>query len=87
MTLNEAARSGVSRVRDPQWANPGDYLKVHLIKNEDGTFHHGPWLNLYSPLQSVMGVPTPQSLLFTSVNWDEDGWDVYTGELNEEDTD
>lgn len=84
MTLRDAVHRGISQVRDPQWAPPNDYLKVYLIKNEDGTFSHGPWMYLYSPLQSVMGIPTPQTLLFTSVNWDEDGWEEYTGELNQD---
>src|SRR6185369_882346 len=72
VTLNEARQRGISRVRDPKWAHPNDYLKIQIIPNEDGTSRHGPWIKLYSPLNTVVGIPTPQTLLFTSVDWNED---------------
>jgi len=87
MTLNEAVKQGISRVFDPQWAPKDAYLKLTLVKTPKG-FAHGPWLHLYSASeQQVLDYPTPQTLMFSSVSWDEDGWEKYEGELHEDDND
>jgi hypothetical protein len=82
MTLNQAVARGISKVRDPNWASPEDYILIDLIPDpkNPGHFWHGPWLHLYSPLQPILGQPTPQEILFNSLNWDEDGWVAFEPE-------
>ena len=89
MTLHDAVRLGICRVREPNWAEKTCYMKIDLIQKERGKneFAHGPWLHLYSPIsQKAIGARTPQDMLCTLVNWDEDGYEVYTGEIAEGDT-
>jgi len=77
MTLNEAVKQGISRAFDPSWVLKDAYLKIDLF--EEG---HGPWIHLYSASdQRILGQPTPQTLLFSSVDWNEDGWEKYEGEI------
>lgn len=81
MTLNDAVQQGISRVFDPSWAPKDAYLKIDLVENG-----HGPWIHLYSVSeQNIIGQPTPQTLLFSSVDWNEDGWEKYEGEISEND--
>ncbi len=44
MSLNEAAAYRIERVRQPQWANKLDHLKIDIIDDKPG-----PWLHLYAP--------------------------------------
>lgn len=74
MTLKEAAAKGIAYVRKPIWADPKDYVKLDLIGGL-----HGPWGHLYSPLQKVIGEPTPQDFLLIEDNSTD--WETYTGEL------
>lgn len=86
MTLDEAVKRGIRRVRDPKWADPRDYMLIDLIQRPLIGYAHGPWLRLYSPIQPAIGQPTPQVILFTCLNWKEEGWEPYNGELNGADT-
>ncbi len=82
MTLRDAVHKKISRVRLPHWAEPTCYLKIDLFR--DG---HGPWVHLYSPVtQKAIGAPCPQDILCLTFPWDEDGWDEYTGEISEGDS-
>ena len=87
MTLMDAVKSGICRVRDPQWAEDTCYLKLDLLRTIDNHFYHGPWVHLYSPVtQKTIGEKTPQDLICIAMQWDEDGWDEYKGEIAEGDT-
>lgn len=62
MTIREALKARIPRVRQSQWANPNAYLRLPLFK--DGL--HGPWTELYDDgvQQDVLGVrPGSQRLL------------------------
>lgn len=80
VTPSEAVQRGIRRIRDPKWANPGDYLLIDIIEM-GGRRYRGPWVHLYCPAQAVIGQPTPQDLLCTMIDWDEEGIEEYTGEL------
>lgn len=87
MTLNDAVRLGIARVRVPKWAEATCYLKLDLIQESGNKFLSGPWLHLYSPVtQKAIGERTPQDLLFNVISWDEEGFEAYTGEIAEGDT-
>ena len=86
MTPRQACKQGIRRIRDPKWACERDYLLIDIIEGAGGERYHGPWVHLYSPLQPVIGQPTPQDLLFNRIDWDEEGIEEYTGELWAEET-
>lgn len=84
-TLKTLVLSGNPRVRCAIWTNPNAYMKFHLTKHEDKTFH-GPWVELWDrETQELIGEPTPQILLIPGSPLMSDpgnGWSVYTGPLD-----
>lgn len=78
MTLTEAARAGIERVRLPHWANPGDYIKIDILDGE----HLGPWAHLYAPCQDLFpDMPRPQD--YFSFQDKDDRYEPYDGPLLE----
>ena len=62
LTIAQAAERGISRLRDPKWANPNAYLKIDIVE-QDGRKFHGPWVHLYDRLtQELSGLPTPHTV-------------------------
>ncbi len=82
MTLREAVKRGISKVRDPGWACKDDYIQIDILPNpaDPKSPHHGPWVHLYSPLNEVVGNPNPATMLCTMFDWNEDGWEEYKPE-------
>lgn len=58
ISINEAASSGVDRIRLDRWANKYDHIQFDII---DG--RPGPWFKLWSPLNEAMGQKNPQLIL------------------------
>jgi hypothetical protein len=76
MTLSEAAKRGISRLRKPVWADEKTYLKIDCLARGK----RGPWVHLYSHAeQNANGAPTPQSVLGGDGN---DDYEEYTGLLD-----
>ncbi len=44
LSIAEAAAKGIDRLRQPQWADPLDHLKIDIIGGL-----HGPWAHLFCP--------------------------------------
>lgn len=80
MNFSEATGRGLCRLRLARWANPEDYVRIDVF--DDGTF--GPWAHLFSPVQPVIGVPTPQTMLAFSC--DSADYEEYVGPVNAADT-
>ncbi len=75
MTLTEAARAGIERVRLPEWA-PLTYVKLDIL---DGG-RCGPWAHLYAQYGvTAPKVPTDYPLFKDS----GDRYEPYTGPLLE----
>lgn len=80
MTLNEAAKNGINRVRRSMWANPKAYARIDLVSGG-----MGPWLHLYDrSSQEVIGEPTPQTVL--NIGDASDDYEEYKGEIDPADT-
>ena len=80
MTLGDAAKKGIARVRLPIWANKNAYMKIDLV----GGGRLGPWGKLYERgTQEAIGEPTPQIL--SVIGDTSDGYEEYTGELDADD--
>lgn len=83
-SLNDAVKRGISRVRQPNWANPMDHLKIDVFP--DGT--HGPWIRLYSTQNKAINGRDPVSFLwvtglpgYPNIDPDAKGLYAYTGPL------
>lgn len=61
ISINEAVKLGVPRLRKPNWANPLDHLKIDII---DGQI--GPWLHLYAPFNISINGRDPVDMLALS---------------------
>lgn len=75
MTLNDAMKAGLKRVRLTHWA-PRNYLRLNRLP--DGLY--GPWGHLYA--YAGVGVQMPQAVLLLVVK-PEIGWEAYSGPLDD----
>lgn len=81
MTISEAAKAGIRRLRRPRWADPVAYVRLDLV----GEGNRGPWMNLYDrATQNVCGVSTPQKVFSFESRLISD-YVEYTGERDVED--
>lgn len=81
MTLKQALRQRVPRIRMERWANPNAYLRLPLLS--DGM--HGAWAELYDdPVQlNVLKIrPGSQRIPLFTASEDEQ-FVAYTGEPSE----
>lgn len=80
MTLQEAVDKGVARLRQPQWVNDTDYIKIDILKGNK----LGPWFHLYSPINKQIGNSNPLSHLW--INFDNateyNMWEEYKGPID-----
>ena len=80
MTIEEAAAKGIERLRQPQWVNPLDHIKIDLNR---GGF--GPWVHLWCPLNKECNGCDPVDMLAFQVGTDRAEWLPYTGPLETSD--
>lgn len=66
MTIDQAAKAGISRLRLPAW-NPDAWLEIHLV---DGGFY-GPWAKLHD-----VGVEPDGLLIPIFQIWGESTWEA-----------
>lgn len=59
LSLGEAAKLGIERLRKPIWANPMDHIKIHIVEKNIG----GLWVKLYSPANKVINGRDPIDLM------------------------
>ena len=66
MTLGQAARRGIARLRRPSW-DPSKSIELDLSRDEHGNLdgYVGPWVKL-------LDAGTEQDVLIFTVNEDED---------------
>jgi len=79
ISINEAAKRGIDRLRKPKWAQPEDHLKIDII---DG--RPGPWGHLYAPFNRECNGRDPVHELMLQ-GTDETEWLPYTGPLPDSD--
>jgi hypothetical protein len=61
ISLREAARRGVKRVRKPVWAHPFDHVDIDIINGKPG-----PWLHLWCPFNEECNRRDPVHLFLDS---------------------
>lgn len=70
VSIREAAKRGINKIRLDKWANPDDYMEFDIIDGEPG-----PWFRLFSPTNEIIGAPNPQKLLCTMMgDMDDPCW-------------
>lgn len=74
LSIAEAARRGISRLRQPQWANPMDHLKITIIAGSVA-----PLVRLYAPFNKECNGRDPVVLFLDQPN--DRIWLEYTGPL------
>ena len=90
ISIRQAARLGIERVRQPNWANPLDHIKIDLLRDHpDGklTGEFGPWLHLYAPFNEECNGRDPVDMLviMEGIDLDAEGLERYTGPLPDSD--
>lgn len=71
ISINEAMRRGLTKLRLDKWSNPQDHIE--LQKLDAGNY--GPWVKLWSPTAAVCGYPNPQKLIITMLgDLDDPSW-------------
>jgi len=83
-SLKEAAARRVERVRQPNWANPLDHIKIDILP--DGSL--GPWAHLYSPFNKECNGHDPVDMLTIAgigVDPNSKSCYAYTGPLPDSD--
>lgn len=76
ISITEAAKQGISRLRKPIWVNQMDHLRIDII---DGA--PGPWLHVYCPANKACNGKDPVDLLCISMDYNAKEFEPYTGPL------
>lgn len=79
-SLNQAVKNGVCRVYSPKWSNLFDHIKIDI---HDG--NHGPWVNIFSPLNEEINGQDPIKMLWGKINPDKKCFYSYVGSLPDSD--
>ncbi len=76
MSINEAVKTGVTKLRLDNWAYKEDYIEIHIADPIKGWI--GPWVKLWSPLNEIIGRKNPQEMLVTMLgDLDDKCWRIY----------
>lgn len=82
LSINEAVKAGVERLRRDNWANADDHIKITITKNpETGERWLGPWWELWSPINEEINGRNPLKFLIIGEmglgNLDACVWTIY----------
>ena len=74
ISVNDARRGGVTKLRLDHWANPADHIEIYLTDARE----LGPWVKLWSPTNEAIGEKNPQQFLITMLgDLDAKSWRQY----------
>lgn len=82
ISINDAVKLGIERIRKPMWSDPFDHVKIDII---DGQL--GPWIHLFCPNNKLFNGTDPVNL--PSMNgrfgFDDKDYVPYDGPLPDSD--
>ena len=83
LSINEAVKAGVTRLRLDRWANKDDHIKITITKDpETGERCLGVWYELWSPINESVNGRNPLTNLIVGElglgNLDTPVWTIYT---------
>lgn len=73
ISINEAIKTGVTKLRRDNWADPADHIEIHIT--DQGWPE--PWIKLWSPTLEYVGMKNPHKLIITEFNCDDKCWTPY----------
>lgn len=76
ISIQQAAKQGIERIRRPSWADPMDHLKIDIINDRPG-----PWLHLYGPSNNEINRRDPVDMLGLYYDLNLEEFVPYTGPL------
>jgi hypothetical protein len=79
ISLRQAAKFGITRVRLSRWANPFDHLDISVPHSVGGTLP--VWVKLYSPMNAWCNGRDPVLVIVLSFDLDDPSWEPYAGAL------
>ena len=79
ISINQAVKRKIDRLRKPTWANKMDHFKLYLFDEE----RIGPWIQFYSPFNKECNGRDPVDILLPIwvPNMDIKEFEVYKGPL------
>lgn len=82
LSINEAVKAGIDRLRLDKWANQHDHIKITIVKDPvTGERWLGPWWELWSPInERVNGCNPVKNLIVGEMGLgdpDKPCWTVY----------
>jgi len=74
ISINDAVRDGISKLRMDNWANAEDHIELYLIEGLEA----GPWVKLWSPANEICGNENPHRIMITMLgDYDAKCWRPY----------
>ena len=81
ISIVEAAKRGIERLRNPRWLDPLDHLKIDIINGEPG-----PWAHIWAPFNKECNGRDPVDMLIVQLgDINEPALVPYTGPLPDSD--
>lgn len=80
LSINQAAKRGITRLREPRWADPMDHIKIDLIGDCPG-----PWIHLYCPINKEINGRDPVDVLDVGLDYTAEEFEEYSGPLPDSD--
>lgn len=82
ISINDAVKLGIERIRKPMWSDPLDHVKIDII---DGQL--GPWIQLFFPSNKLFNGTDPVDMPTSTVwfGFDEKDYVPYDGPLPDSD--
>lgn len=71
ISMHDAAKQGVTKLRQAQWSGKGDYIEIHIHDQASGTM--GPWVKLFAG-HTVEGVANPTPMLISNFDTRAADW-------------
>ncbi len=81
LSINDAAKQGVGRLRKKVWAEPMDHIKIDILSGGVP----GPWIHLYAPFNKECNGRDPVDVLCTMVDYNKAEFVPYDGPLPDSD--
>ncbi|MBU1173501.1 MAG: hypothetical protein KKD44_28370 [Proteobacteria bacterium] len=80
ISINEATKNGIDRLRLPVWSMAEDHIKIDIIDKKPG-----PWVHLFSPANTWCNGRDPVNILITEMDPTKKEYLKYEGPLPETD--
>lgn len=74
ISINDAGKAGITRLRLDHWTDPEDHIEIHITVSGE----LGPWIKFWSPTLERIGMKNPYEVIISEFDCDEKCWRPYT---------